>query len=308
MGARYPDFVVIGAAKSGTTTLYAYLASHPELFLSTPKEPEFFARDDVHARGLAWYASLFADARPDQRCGEASTLYTLSPHFPKAAERMHAVIPRARLLYVVRDPVERAYSYYVQLVKNYQNATKDYRVNRTFEECVFPEAHPDRAGRELFFAPFDAHLPDVPGLFVDGSRYRQQLDAYRRFFPEEQIEVVRFSDLTRDPAAVLRDVCTFLGVDPGFDFLEGGEVEVNVAARHFEDVGRTALARRLKRSPLVRAAMPLVPRAVRGKVLTRAASIVAAGGRPAAQPPSPLLPETRAYLERALEGELEGVV
>ena len=85
---RLPDFIVIGAAKSGTTALCADLALKDDVFVTTPKEPEFFARDDRHAEGLESYARLFEGACPDQVCGEGSTLYTLSPHFPQTAARM----------------------------------------------------------------------------------------------------------------------------------------------------------------------------------------------------------------------------
>src|SRR5690242_14831106 len=82
---RLPDFVVIGGMKCGSTTLFEYLCRHPDVFMCTPKEPGYFSREKVMARGEAWYRSLFADAKPTQLCGEASTCYTRWPHFGDVA-------------------------------------------------------------------------------------------------------------------------------------------------------------------------------------------------------------------------------
>ncbi|NER32103.1 MAG: sulfotransferase domain-containing protein, partial [Symploca sp. SIO1C4] len=76
---RLPDFLIIGAAKSGTTTLYKYLCRHPQICMSNPKEPDFFAIDHIYDQGIDWYSSLFSEARLKQVCGEASTTYTRLP-------------------------------------------------------------------------------------------------------------------------------------------------------------------------------------------------------------------------------------
>ena len=83
-----PDFIIIGAAKAGTTSLYAMLDRHPDIFMPRQKEPEFFARDDLYAQGLDSYAENFAGAEPGQVVGEASTLYSLSPLFGQTAARI----------------------------------------------------------------------------------------------------------------------------------------------------------------------------------------------------------------------------
>ena len=102
-----PGFVILGAMKCGTTTLYDYLRRHDGVFLSTPKEPCFFADDRWYGHGEAFYRSLFAGARPDQLCGEASTPYTRREHGLAVPGRMPAMIPDAKLIYVVRHPVDR---------------------------------------------------------------------------------------------------------------------------------------------------------------------------------------------------------
>ena len=109
---RLPDFLIIGAAKSATTTLYEYLTRQQAIFMSPEKEPCYFSHDDVYAKGEDWYRSLFAGARDDQICGEASTTYSRWPQYPHAAERIARAIPQARFIYVMRHPVERIYSFY----------------------------------------------------------------------------------------------------------------------------------------------------------------------------------------------------
>jgi hypothetical protein len=235
---RLPDFVIIGAAKAGTTSLYKVLTQHPDIFMSNPKEPEFFARDDRYEQGIDSYAALFADAQAHQVCGEASTLYSLSPLFPETAARLHAHVPKARLIYVLREPVSRAYSYYVQLVKNYQNATQDYRVHRSFEECLFPDRFPARAPREKFFAPFDSHLPDDPEVFLAGSDYLHQISAYLKHFDKSQILFLTFEDYLSDRRAVIEKVCAFLGVDPSRIDTSRDE-RANISQDHFNTVTRT---------------------------------------------------------------------
>lgn len=108
-----PDFVIIGAMKCGTSTLQTQLAAQPGVFMSTPKEPNFFSDDDVHARGLGWYEGLFAAARPGDIKGEASTHYTKLPTYPRCVERFAAVLPEAKLIYMTRDPFARLVSHYI---------------------------------------------------------------------------------------------------------------------------------------------------------------------------------------------------
>ena len=88
-----PQFIIIGAAKSGTTTLYQYLCRHPQIFMSTPKEPDFFSVDSHFARGMDWYESLFQDAKLDQICGEASTTYSRLQQYPHTVERLVKALP-----------------------------------------------------------------------------------------------------------------------------------------------------------------------------------------------------------------------
>ena len=99
--------------KCGTSTLQAQLAAQPGIFMTTPKEPNYFSDDPVYARGAAWYRGLFDGAAPGDLTGEASTHYTKLPTYPETLARMTAVVPAARLIYILRDPVERAVSHYL---------------------------------------------------------------------------------------------------------------------------------------------------------------------------------------------------
>jgi len=264
---KYPDFIIMGAAKSGTTSLYRYLTMHPQIFMCNPKEPEYFARDDIYEKGTDWYLSLFSEASEHQISGEASTIYSLWPHFPKTARRMSELLPDVKLIYIMRNPVDRAYSYYVQLVKNHQNATRINSISRTFEECIFPQNYSDRADRDDFFAPFDAHLPDNPGLFIDGGNYYEQIQKYRDYFPSNQMLLLLFDDFLLDPASVLKKICEFLEIDDSYNFINGHLVAENVAADHFNGVLRTNVAIRLKSNYLIKSLSSVLPKTTRQQIL-----------------------------------------
>ena len=108
-----PDFIIIGAMKCGTSTLHAQLAAQPGIVMSEPKEPNFFSDDEQYARGHDWYASLFASAAAGELAGEASTHYTKLPTYPQTVPRMKEALPEVRLIYVMRDPIQRLVSQYI---------------------------------------------------------------------------------------------------------------------------------------------------------------------------------------------------
>ncbi len=108
-----PHFVIIGAMKSATSTLYKQLEAQPGIFFCTPKEPNFFSNDEIHDHGLAWYDALFEAATPTDLRGEASTHYTKLPTYPHTVERMKAVLPDVKLIYVMRHPIDRLISHYI---------------------------------------------------------------------------------------------------------------------------------------------------------------------------------------------------
>lgn len=108
-----PDFIIIGAMKSATSTLHMQLALQPGIFMSTPKEPNYFSDDKNYARGKQWYESLFDGALPTDICGESSTHYTKLPDYPLTIERMADGLKEPKLIYVIRHPVDRLISHYI---------------------------------------------------------------------------------------------------------------------------------------------------------------------------------------------------
>lgn len=178
-----PDFVIIGAMKCGTSTLHAQLAAQKQFFMSEPKEPNFFSNDEIYAKGEAWYRSLFAKAPEGAIKGEASTHYTKLPTYPKTIERLAALIPDAKFVYVMRDPVER-------LVSHYIHDWSQGVINCPIDEAI--EKHPE---------------------LVDYSRYAYQLEPFVARFGRERILTVAFEDMTANPDAVLKRIAAFLGAE-----------------------------------------------------------------------------------------------
>lgn len=177
-----PHFIIIGAMKSGTTTLYRYLDLHPDVDMSRDKETDFFLTDATRARGLDWYSAQFTQA--DLVRGEASPNYTKCRDFPGVPERIKADLPAVKLIYIVRDPVRRAESQF---------------------------------RHSFIMGDLDADLTGFAGTheyahILDTSRYARQLEAYRAVFPGDAILVLDFDDLVRDPQSVMDQVCTHVGV------------------------------------------------------------------------------------------------
>jgi hypothetical protein len=115
-----PNFLIVGAQKAGTTSLWHYLRSHEEVFLPDNKEPGFFAEEFGWKNGIRWYESLFAKGDHCRAAGEASTQYTMYPFFKGVPRRIASVVPDMRIIYVMRDPIERMRSCYVQLLTDGQ--------------------------------------------------------------------------------------------------------------------------------------------------------------------------------------------
>ena len=205
-----PDFLVIGVPKAGTTALYAALVRHPQLYLPAIKEPKFFLTDNAPPAGRGgpgdvqtyqeqiWrradYEALFDCAPPGTRRGEATPFYLYDR---LAQERMRTLVPHARLIAVLRDPVDRAHSNWAHLWAAGLEAESDF-----VAAC---------AAEERRRAAGWAHFWHYVGL----GRYGEQLDHLYRLFPREQVLVLRYRDLVDRPTDTLDDVCAFLGVATG---------------------------------------------------------------------------------------------
>ena len=113
-----PNLFIIGAMKSGTSSLHEYIGDHPDLFMAEPKEPMYFSQNDDWRAGFDDYMKLFADRTNETWFGESSTEYTKLPQYSDVAPKLHECNPNARLIYIMRDPVERSLSHYWHVVKN----------------------------------------------------------------------------------------------------------------------------------------------------------------------------------------------
>jgi len=181
-----PNMIVIGAMKCASTALHRNLSLHPEIAMSQPKELRFFLKQDPSAEALAAYRSHFNPLAPVR--GESTPGYTRGSVYPGVAARMAALIPEARLLYIVRDPIDRICSHWRHLV-----AAR--REPRSLERCL-------------------DDLDDNP--LVDPSLYRAQLDAYLPHFARDRIYVTSLETLRVDPVAEMREIFGFLGVATDF--------------------------------------------------------------------------------------------
>ena len=180
-----PNLVIIGAMKCGTTSLHEYLNLHPQICMSRIKEPEFFIKNNWN-KGLDWYRSLFPHPAPVM--GESSSSYTKYPIFTGVPERMASVLPDAKLIYLVRDPVKRIVSQYVHMVSHHGE-------DQSIEEAV------RREGNE----------------YIPYSKYFFQLSKFLEYYPMERVCVVSFEDLQKDRRKTMRTLFEFLGVDPSFE-------------------------------------------------------------------------------------------
>lgn len=176
-----PHFVIIGAMKSATSSLYEQLSGQPGIFMCTPKEPNFFSDDDHYSNGISWYSSLFAEADESSLLGEASTHYTKLPTHPMTVQRLKEHLPEARFIYVMRHPVNRLISHYI-----HEWSTGVYH-------CGIEEA-----------------IDKYPEL-VDYGRYAMQLEPYFEAFGRTAVLPVFFDHLLSDPQAELERICHFIG-------------------------------------------------------------------------------------------------
>ena len=274
MSGRNPDFMLIGAMKSGTTTLHAHLRRHPDLFLCEPKEPGFFSRDERYANGIEHYRALFSDASPAQRCGEASTCYARWPHYGEVAPRIAEHVPDARFLFIMRDPVERAYSHYRHLAEEWADA-----------------------GKEI---PSFADALEIAPEIVDASRYRAQLERFFPHFPRERFHLLFLEELKARPVEVLAGVQDFLEV-PQRDLVGAEDTRRNEAGSAIARKTMRKRIDRLRRVPGLSLLIDLVPADARSR-----ARDALQGGlsrffardamRDLADRIGPLDPETRAHL------------
>jgi sulfotransferase family protein len=196
-----PNFFIVGAAKAGTTSLYAYLSQHPEVYMSTLKEPHYFSSFVVRPefdnfmpiiRDAGVYQELFLGSEGHKAVGDASPSYLCDAG---AAVRIRSAIPHAKIIISLRNPVHRAYSHYLM----------DYRQGR--------ETRPFRDALEADLARSEKGW-GVSFQYVELGLYAEQVERYLKAFGHSKVLVILFEDLIRDTAVVMQQVALFLGIDP----------------------------------------------------------------------------------------------
>ena len=203
--------------------------------MSKPKEPEFFSRDDRYDLGLAWYASLFEGAASNQICGEASTTYTRWPHTSDAAARISKALPDVKLIYIMRHPIERAYSHYGHHMRA--------GVTKTFEQALEDDS-----------------------IYLDCSMYMKQLDRYLQYFSTDSLLCLLTEDLKTEPAQTMNRIQEFLGMTPQ-DLTSGDALQANAGgAEHYV---RAKTVGRLEQFPFAWNLRRLLPSSLRNWAVRR---------------------------------------
>jgi hypothetical protein len=203
-----PNFFIVGAPKCGTTSLHEYLQRHPDVFMPFYKEPHFFGSDLIGSRFRQFrgkpkkYLRLFKDATTESRIGESSPWYLVSKN---AAQEIKSYNPDAKIIMILRNPVDMMYSMWSQF---------RYSGNEQIEDFITAvNAEPERKqGHHIRRA---AHC--VTGLFYrDMATYTPQVKRYFDVFGKENVKVIIFDDFKSDTASVYRDVLEYLNIDPNF--------------------------------------------------------------------------------------------
>jgi hypothetical protein len=248
---RRPNLFVIGSMKSGTTYLAKLLESHPSIFICRPEEPSYFVDPSQLRRLWPWiwrqgywrseesYLKLFESAKDEVVLGEASTSYAKMPLIKDIPRRIRRFNPDARLIYVMRDPVERTLSHYWHAV-GYDSE------HRSILEAVKNERH-----------------------FRDVSDYAMQLAAYFEYFDRDQVKTLTFEEVTRDPAATMKSIYGWLKVDDSFVCCDARPENVTPPVVRQAIYG--GIAQRLQRTRVGEMVGPFVPQSLRrvGNRLTR---------------------------------------
>ncbi len=232
---RLPDFIIGGAPRSGTTWLYQVLDRHPDIEMARPvrPEPKFFLFDHIYERGLAYYSENWFSHIPDQRrAGEKSTNYLESDI---AARRIHKDLPDARLIFILREPADRALS-------NWRWSRMNGLETLPFDEALRLEPHREAAyaAEERYSRPFS---------YFSRGLYRNMLEPYVNRFGLDRILVLRYEDISREPDDLARSVHRFLEVaERGTDANAVGTINPSAPQDDVDDATISSLRQRYAES------------------------------------------------------------
>jgi hypothetical protein len=256
-----PDFIVIGAARAGTTALHSYLRQHPALFLPSVKEPNYFAYAgqtlDCKGPGADFinnsvttpetYTALFAPAAAGTRKGEASPLYLYEPAAPDNIRRL---APAARMIAILRNPIDQAFSHFMYATK------LRIETEESFETALMREDERRADGWQPLFG------------YSRFPRYGAQLARYLSRFPRDQILIRRYEEFQSDPTGVMADIFRHIGVDAAFkpDMSQKLNAGGRPKSRIFQDF-------LMKPNPITGAIGLVVPKQARLRIRDRLAGI-----------------------------------
>ncbi|MED0888970.1 sulfotransferase domain-containing protein [Bacillus mycoides] len=200
-----PHFLIIGAQKCGTTSLYNYLIQHPQVHAASHKELHFF--DIYFKKGMEWYYKQFPLIKLDEPVitGEASPYYIFHPHAPK---RIASILPNVKLIILLRNPVDRAYSHYYHQVRMQTE-------NLSFKQAIYEENN--RLKPELIKMVKDENYYSIPYQYYSylaRGRYIEQLQNWMNLFPKKQFLILKSEDFFSNPNFIFQTVLDFLGISP----------------------------------------------------------------------------------------------
>jgi hypothetical protein len=290
---RRPDLFIIGAPKSGTTSLYSYLAGHPQVYMAPVKEPMFFCPDvrsglgqdrRAHRHDDAAYLRLFVEARDQLRLGEATTRYLVSHDAPRLIRAFQA---EPFVVAMLRNPVEMLHALHNERVSQGQEMLLDFAAALAADEA--------RGRGELL--PAGSNRLGIH--YRDSARYGEQLARWYDALPRERIHVIVFDDFAADTADAFRRVLEFLRVDPDYQ-------PESFAARNASHRQRPAVRRVMDSAPVRALTDSLLPRVIGGNARARLALRFRQSrlNRRAA-PRAPIPPDLRRRLEDELRPDIE---
>lgn len=281
---QLPDFFIIGAAKSGTTTLHNYLAQHPSLWMSAIKEPCYFDPNlPSEQRDPEKYRKLFEGANEEQYRGESSTNYTMWPQVPNVPRSISAVVPHARFIYLLREPIERCYSHFKHRHERERLPGQPYRM--TFEEY-------------LAFDP----------LIADASDYAAQIRQYLDYFPKSSLLLLPFERFVKEPAGVLQELFGFLGVEDISRELTDRPLHSNSSDKFDANLQRSRVLAPFRRVPGLRTLYQSLPKSIREKTASLAEKSVVGRRIQRQFTPPPILADTRERLRERFDASAKYLV
>ncbi len=259
-----PDFIIVGAMKSGTTSLYYYLKAHPQIGMSSIKETDFFIEERNYPKGLKWYESQFTGEY--KIYGEASPNYTKAHYFKGVPKRMYDTVPDAKLIYIVRDPIERIISHY----------THNYGAGRESEKMAKIFQNKKRLDHYLF-----------------SSKYYWQISQYMEYYDREQLLIIPSDKLKEQRESTLEDIFKFLEVD--------SVLETDLLKKEFGTTDQRTKKGEIGKLIFDNAFVNILKKSISADSKRRIKRLIL----PSLEKPTEIAPATRHKLEKKLKTDVE---